>query len=76
MARTVEVLRGMFVLRVVAAPDVPARHAHAQLDPGIARLQAFFTAVGQRRNILYLANMLTLCIHRRLQVTGCSNTDG
>jgi len=38
--------RGMFVFRIVAAADVATRQAHAQMDPGVARLQAFFAAVG------------------------------
>lgn len=42
---------GMLVLGLVSAAHVPADFAQAQVDPGIARLQAFYAAI-------------TACFHR------------
>src|SRR5205823_5183054 len=44
--RRMEVARGVLVLRIVAAADVAARQAHPQVDPRVARFQAFLAAVG------------------------------
>jgi hypothetical protein len=41
-----KVLGGMFVLRGIAASHVAAYHAHAQVDPGVAHLDAIFADVG------------------------------
>jgi hypothetical protein len=35
----------MFVLRGIAAAHVPAYHAEAQMDPGVAHLQALLATV-------------------------------
>jgi hypothetical protein len=40
-----EVLGGMLVLRRIAAADLPALQAHAEVDPGISCLYALFTDV-------------------------------
>jgi hypothetical protein len=40
----VEVLRGVPVLGRIAAADVAAGHAQAQMNPGVTALQAFFTS--------------------------------
>jgi hypothetical protein len=42
MCGVVEVLGGMLVLRGIAATDVSADHAHAEMNPGVAHLQALF----------------------------------
>src|SRR5258706_12649265 len=42
----VEVLRRVLVLRVVAAADMAAGAAQAQVHPGVTHLQAFLAAVG------------------------------
>jgi hypothetical protein len=36
----------VLVFRIVAAADVAAGQAHAQVHPAVAGLQAFFAAVG------------------------------
>src|SRR6185295_5813383 len=51
----VEVLRGVLVLRVVAAADVAAGAAKAQVQPAIAHLQAFLAAPGPRPTGLHRA---------------------
>jgi hypothetical protein len=38
----VEVFGGMLVLRGIAATDVAAHHAHAEMNPGVAHLYALF----------------------------------
>lgn len=52
-----EVRRRMTIPRIVATADVPADQAHAQVDPGIAHLQAFFATVGIWRNDLDLCDV-------------------
>jgi hypothetical protein len=46
MFASVKMLGGVFVLGRIAASDVAAREAHAQMDPLVSHLQAFFAAVG------------------------------
>jgi len=48
MLAFLEVLGRVLVLRAVAAADVAAGEAHAQLDPAIALLQAFRAALALR----------------------------
>jgi hypothetical protein len=43
MFRSVKVFRRMFVFGGITAPDVPADQAHAQVNPRISQLYAFFT---------------------------------
>jgi hypothetical protein len=50
-------LRRMFVLRRVAASNMAANHAKAQVDPYIAHLQAFFASPRVRFDILNLVDM-------------------
>jgi hypothetical protein len=64
-------LRGMKVRARVAAiggvtaADVPTLKAHAEMDPGVAGLQAFFAAFGVRFDLLYMIrNVCTLGCHR------------
>jgi len=46
----VEVRGSVLVLRAVAAADVAALQAHAQVHPPIALAQAFFAALAVRRH--------------------------
>src|ERR1700731_3961702 len=46
MAAGVEVLGRVLVLRAVAAADMAALHAQAQVHPRVARLQAVLTPLG------------------------------
>src|SRR6185436_12177075 len=43
-----EVLGGVLVLRIVAAPDVPALHAEPQVHPRVAHRQALLAALAVR----------------------------
>src|SRR6266568_2691418 len=52
-----EVLRGVFVLRGVAAADVTANLAEPQMNPGIPHLQALLTSVGVGRWVLNLVKV-------------------
>jgi hypothetical protein len=52
-----EVLGGVLILGVVAAADVPTGEAEAQMDPGVAKLQAFLAASAARRDFLDQAQM-------------------
>src|SRR5215472_10533631 len=63
MLRLVEVLGGVLVLRGVAAPDVAAGQAQAQVDPGVAHFEAFFTAVGLRFHVVYLIEVSACAGH-------------
>jgi hypothetical protein len=49
MLGPMEVLRRVLVLRRVAAADVAALEAQAQMHPGVAACQAFFTSVRRVR---------------------------
>src|SRR4051794_8814714 len=57
MASGVEVLGGVLVLRGVAAADVPANQALAQVDPGVPDLQAILTPVGAGRHVANFIQM-------------------
>jgi hypothetical protein len=46
----VEVFGGMFVLRRIAAADVPTLQAQAQMHPGIAHLETFLAAFAAGRD--------------------------
>jgi len=52
----------VLVLRAVAAADVSAHLAEAQVNPGVASLQTVFAAARARRDIAYLRKMLA-CRH-------------
>jgi hypothetical protein len=58
MAALVKMLGGVFILRRIAATDVPAYHAHAQMDPGVAHFHALFTDVSVSGRELDLIQML------------------
>src|SRR5687768_11047990 len=56
----VEVLRRVLVLRGIATPDVAANPTEAQMDPGVADLQALLATIGgARRNVANLVEMGT-----------------
>ena len=57
MARPLRVLGGMLVLRRVAAAHVAARHAQAQVHPGVPRLQAVLAAAAVRGDVADLVEM-------------------
>jgi hypothetical protein len=52
-----EVLGGVPVLGGIAAADVAANLAEAQMDPRIAHLQALFASIGVRGWALYLVQV-------------------
>src|SRR5437660_1456251 len=58
-----EVRGGVLVLRVVAAADVPARHAEPQVDPRIADPQAILTTVRAGRDFANLVPMRAFLCH-------------
>jgi hypothetical protein len=60
MAARAEVLRGMPILRAVAATDVAAALAHSQVHPLVARLQAFLAAVAARFDVENLVEVRAL----------------
>ena len=55
----VKMFGGVTVGRAVATSDVAAREAEAQVDPSSADLQAIFTALGGRDDLLDLFQMFT-----------------
>ncbi len=59
MLRPVKVFRRVLVGGRVAAADVPAFQAEAQVDPGRADLQAVLAAVGARRDVADLVEVFT-----------------
>jgi hypothetical protein len=56
-------LGGVFVFRVIAASHMAAGLTQPQMDPGVAHLQAFLTAVSARRHIMEIFYMFTGFIH-------------
>jgi len=64
----VKVFGGVFVLGRVAAADVPADEAHAQMDPGIAELHAILTNMLVRFSYFNLIKVGTFFCHRFLRV--------
>ena len=58
------VLRGVLVLRVVAATDMAAGPTEAQMDPGVTALEAFLAAVGARLVRLHKVEMAALHFSR------------
>ena len=59
----VKMLCSVFVFRRIAAADVPADKALAQVHPGVANLQAILTAVRARSDVSYLVEVCTLLCH-------------
>jgi len=60
MLRGVKVLGGMLVLGFVAAADVSAGPAQAQMHPGIAHLEAFLAAFAARPVGLHQIEVIAL----------------
>jgi hypothetical protein len=58
-----EVLRGMPILRAVAAPDMAAGLAHSQVHPRVSRLQTFLATIAARFDIQDLVEVLALFRH-------------
>src|SRR6266536_1976052 len=54
-----EVFGRVLVLGVIAAADVAAAHTQPQVDPRIAELETFLTAIATRRHNLDLVKMCT-----------------
>ena len=62
MLRGVEVLRRMLVFGRIAATDVPAFQAQAQMHPGIAKLDALFanmSVCGGELDLFYMRATLS-----------------
>ena len=59
----VEMLRRVLVLRGVAASDMPANQALAQVNPAIANFQTVLTTIRARCDLSYLIQMTTLYCH-------------
>jgi hypothetical protein len=59
----VEMPGGMFILRLVAAADVPAFKTDAQVYPGVADFQAILAPIRAWCNLTYLVKMTTLFCH-------------
>jgi hypothetical protein len=53
-----EMLGGMLILGVIAAANMPAYFAEAQMHPGIAHFQAFLTPFRVRG---YVTNLIEMC---------------
>jgi hypothetical protein len=68
MRRFVKVFGGVFVLGRVAATDIAADQAHAQMDPGIALLNAILTNMLVRFSYFDLIKVSTFFWHRSLRV--------
>jgi hypothetical protein len=64
----VKVFGGVFVLGRVAATDIAADKAHAQMDPGVAELNAVLTNMCSRFSNFDLFKVSTFFWHRSLRV--------
>ena len=58
MPGAVKVFGRVLVLGVIAASNMPADQAQAQMNPAIADLQAIFAALSTGRNVPDLIDML------------------
>jgi hypothetical protein len=63
MAAVLEVFGGVLVLRRIAAPHVPADHAHPQVNPGVAHFHALFADMRAGGGELDLIQMLAFLGH-------------
>jgi len=59
----VEVFGSVLVFGGVAAADVSAEEAHAEMDPAVSGLEALFAAFGVWVDVLDLFEVSTLCRH-------------
>ncbi len=57
--RRMKVLRRMFIRRGVAAPHMPALHAHPQMHPPPANLQTILTTLRRRLHLMNVVKMST-----------------
>ena len=64
MAGCMEMPGCMLILRGVAAANVPADKALAQVYPGIANFQAIFAAISTRGNFSNLVEVRTIRCHQ------------
>jgi hypothetical protein len=64
----VKVFGGVFVLGRVAATDIAADQAHAQMDPAVAELNAILTNMLVRLSYFDLIKVSTFFWHRSLRV--------
>ena len=62
MPGLLKVLRGMLVLRAIAAADVPAKQAKAQMHPFVINLQTILATLRARLDLMYLRQM-SACLH-------------
>jgi hypothetical protein len=73
MAGRVKVFRRMTIRRGIAASNMAADHAHPQMHPPAANLQAIFTALRRRLHLPNLIEMRTLHdVHSPLPLTASS----
>jgi hypothetical protein len=64
MRRLVKMPGRVLVFGIIAASDVTARFAKAQMHPAVARFQTFFAAVRRsRRRRFYFPNVWTRLLH-------------
>jgi hypothetical protein len=63
MAGVLKVFGGVFVLRRIAAAYVSAGHAHAQVNPGVTKLDALFADMCARARDLNLIQVLAFLCH-------------
>ena len=70
MARFVEMLERVRVLRVLAASDVAAGKAHAELVPGGAERETALATVRARRHLAKVDEMVTRLVHRQVLGSG------
>ena len=62
MGGRAKVFRGVFVLRGIAAADVPAGEAHSQMDPSVLHFQTLLAAGGARLDVADLIEMGASCL--------------
>ncbi len=60
----VKMFSRVFVLGRIAAADMAADQADAQMHPAITRIQAIFAALRAWRHLLYLVKMRTFGCHK------------
>ena|SRR5579883_1782304 len=57
---------GVLIFGGIAAANMPALQADAQVYPGITRFQTVLTTISARCDVAYLVKMRTLLCHRNL----------
>jgi hypothetical protein len=61
MARGVEVLCRVLVLRAITTADVTAFETLAQMNPRVTRLEAILAALGAGRYVVNVAEVRAMC---------------